>query len=96
MNITLIVEVLVKPEHIENFIKETLFAKSGAESESGCLVYNILQDSQETNKFKLIEIYKDQDAFEEHKKAPHFLAWRNNIQEMMASPREARRYKLLT
>ena len=49
----------------------------GSRAESGCLRFDLLHDPENPNKFVFYEAYEDVDAFELHKKTPHYQAWAN-------------------
>lgn len=69
-----IVKVRVKPGHQQDFLNAMLEnATCAAGNEPGCLQFNVAQDSQDQNLLHLYEVYRDLDAFEAHKKTPHFL-----------------------
>ncbi len=85
--ITILVKVDVKPEFVEDFIKETYKSANSSIGESGCDLYKIVQS--DNTQFMLIEQYKSQEAIEHHKKTEHFLKWREGVQHMMNSPRQA-------
>lgn len=90
--IKLIVNVEVKPEYIDDFIKETIKARDIAKlMEPGCYDYEINQNILESTEFTLIETYLDDASIELHKTTKHFLDWRENVQIMMSRPRLATR-----
>ena len=93
--ITIIVQVDVKPENIQNFIDETKTSKEGSLKEPGCCGYTIFQSLSDPTKFTLSELYESEEAIESHKKTSHFLAWRENVQPMMANPRIGNKYKAI-
>lgn len=94
--IRLIVDVDVRPEFVDAFIKETIQARDITKlMEPGCIQYEINQNILEPTQFTLIETYLDNDAIELHKTTKHFLDWRENVQKMMAKPRSATRNKII-
>jgi autoinducer 2-degrading protein len=77
----LFVKSQVKPEYRERFMKVALEdARGSSHDEPGCLRFDVLVDEKDPNLIYFYEVYKDQAAFQEHQKAPHFLQYRNNIQ----------------
>jgi len=84
---TIIVHVKVKTSFVQAFIEATKKSQAATKNEDGCLSYDILQDVSDEHNFTLTEIYKDDNAIENHKSTPHFLEWRSSVQEMMACPR---------
>ena len=71
------VKVRVKPEQREKFLKAIEHDALGSErDEAGCLRFNVLQDQKDPNVYYFYEVYKDEAALEEHRKAPHYAVWR--------------------
>ena len=74
----------IKEGFRERFIKEILDdAKGSVNNEPGCLRFDVIQDSKEPNRIWLYEVYKDEAAFQEHTKAPHFIKWRDAVQDWL-------------
>jgi len=71
------VKVRVKPDMREKFLKAIEHDALGSEKdEPGCLRFNVLQDQKDANVYYFYEVYKDEAALEEHRKAPHYAVWR--------------------
>lgn len=56
------------------------------------LRFDVLQDREDETRFLLVEAYENAEAPRRHKETPHYLEWRNAVEEMMAEPRRAVRY----
>jgi len=85
----LVVKIHMKAEFREQFLKEMWADAIGSEkNEPGCLMFNITHDSANPNILYLFEVYKDDKAVEEHKKAPHFVKWLETTQKWLAAPLE--------
>jgi autoinducer 2-degrading protein len=83
----LVVKVRVKPEYREQFLEQMWADALGSEkNEPGCLMFNIVQDGADPNVIHLFEVYKDDQAVEAHKTAPHFLKWRETTKDWLAEP----------
>jgi quinol monooxygenase YgiN len=52
----------------------------------------VLQDKEDTTSFVLVEVYKNGDAPAHHKETAHYAKWRDTVADMMAEPRQARKY----
>jgi autoinducer 2-degrading protein len=77
----LIVTIKIKPEYRERYLEEMLGdARGSVRDEPGCLRFDVLIDSADPNTIYLYEVYKDEAAFQEHVKAPHFIKWRDAVQ----------------
>jgi autoinducer 2-degrading protein len=81
------VHIEVKPEFIDEFIDESIKNHKESIKEPGNLRFDILQDAAEPAKFMLYEAYESDEASAAHKQTPHYLAWRSNVEHMMAKPR---------
>ena len=92
MHVTL-VHVHVKPERIEEFLAATLRNQQGSVREPGNVRFDVLQSEDDPAHVVLVEIFRDADAAAAHKTTPHYLAWRGEVADWMASPREGRRFR---
>ncbi|MGH7729643.1 MAG: antibiotic biosynthesis monooxygenase [Candidatus Eiseniibacteriota bacterium] len=94
MHVTL-VQVQVRPEHVEPFVAATLRNHEGSVREPGNVRFDVLQSEDDPTRFVLVEMFRDGDAAGAHKATPHYLAWRDEVAPMMASARAGHRYRLL-
>jgi len=93
--LVLCVDVQVKPEGREAFIAASRANHEGSRKEPGNLRWDLLQDEEDPNLFRLYEVYRDKAALEEHQKQEHFLNWRKAVEPLMAAPRTRRRFDSL-
>ena len=85
----LVVKIRIKPEYREQFLEQMWADAIGSEkNEPGCLMFNIVRDSADPDVLHLFEVYQDDNAVEAHKKAPHFLRWREATKDWLAAPLE--------
>lgn len=91
MHVTL-VHVHVKPGHVEDFIRATRKNHEHSVKESGNLRFDILQLSDDNTRFVLYEAYASETDAANHKQTAHYLKWRDEVAEWMASPRQGVRY----
>ena len=83
----LLVTIQIQPEHREAFLESMLDdARGSVNDEPGCLRFDVIQDETDPNKIYLYEVYKDEAAFQEHLKAPHFIRWRDTVKDWYAAP----------
>ena len=83
----LIVTIKIKPEHKDAFMEALHGDAVGSnKDEPGCLRFDVLQDAEDPNAIHLYEVYKDEAALEAHRQAPHYLKWRNTVQEWLDGP----------
>jgi autoinducer 2-degrading protein len=86
MHVT-IVQVQVKPEHIEAFVEATRANHEGSIREPGNLRFDVLQSPDDRGRFVLYEAYASAAAAAAHKATPHYLAWRDTVAPWMAEAR---------
>lgn len=60
--------------------------------EEGVARFDVLQDKEDPSKFVLVEVYKNADAPAKHKETSHYAEWRDTVADMMAEPRQARKF----
>lgn len=86
----LFVTIRIQPEHREAFMESMLDdARGSVADEPGCLRFDVLQDSQDPNTIHLYEAYRDQEAFNAHLQAPHFIRWRDTVKDWYAAPTQS-------
>jgi autoinducer 2-degrading protein len=90
-----VVTVFVKPAHIEDFIAATRANHAGSRTEPGNFRFDVLQSAEDPGRFLLYEAFASPEAQEAHRKTPHYLAWRAQVEPWMAKPREGRPHKVI-
>ena len=68
----LVVNIKIKPENVERWMKMALENAREARKEPGCKQFDVLFDPKDKTKVMLYEIYNDEKAFEAHQQTPHF------------------------
>lgn len=91
MHVTL-VNVHVKPEHLDDFIAATRLNHLASIEESGNLRFDVLQDIADPCRFILYEAYTNDAQAAAHKQMPHYLHWHAAVAKWMALPREGMVY----
>jgi autoinducer 2-degrading protein len=91
MHVTL-VQVQVKPEHIDDFIAATRLNHQASVLETGNLRFDVLQSPENPAQFILYEAYASAEDAAAHKETAHYLAWRDMVADWMAEPRQGIRY----
>lgn len=87
MHVTL-VQVHVKPEHVEDFIEATRHNHESSVMEPGNRRFDVLQGADNPTRFVLYEAYATAEDAAAHKKTTHYLAWRDAVASWMAEPRK--------
>lgn len=74
---SLSVTVQVQPERRAEFLAAiTRNAEASVRDEPGCLRFDVCSVEGDENRFLLYELYTGPEAFQAHRAAPHFQAWR--------------------
>lgn len=87
------VNIHVKPEMIDRFIKATIDNATNSLREPGVVRFDFLQHAENPTNFMLVEIYRTPEAADAHKQTAHYARWRDTVAEMMAEPRVGTKYK---
>ena len=81
------VHVKVKPEFVEAFKAATVENASQSIHETGIARFDVLQQSDDPNKFILVEVYRTAADPVQHKQTAHYAKWRDTVAPMMDAPR---------
>ncbi len=83
---SLTVQLEVRAEDREEFLAAiTTNAEASVRDEPGCHRFDVSAVEGGENRFVLYELYDDAEAFEAHKRAPHFAAWRRVADRVLTS-----------
>ncbi len=83
---SLTVQLEVRAEDREEFLAAiTENAAASVRDEPGCHRFDVSAVEGDDTRFVLYELYADAEAFEAHKRAPHFAAWRRVADRVLAS-----------
>lgn len=58
---------------------------AGSRTEPGCLKWEWCRHLQEPNRFAIYELYRNQDAVDQHRASAHFQVWREKLDEWVAA-----------
>ena len=79
------VNLAIKPENVESFMKRALENAKAARTEPGCRHFDVLVDPADKTKVMLYEIYDDEKAFEAHQQTLHFKKYLAEAVPLLAS-----------
>ena len=85
MSFVLVVNIRIKPESVDAFMKGVLENARNARKEPGCRQFEVLVDPNDRSKAMLFEIYDDESAFEAHQATPHFKKYLAEAVPLLAS-----------
>ena len=87
--------VHVNPHRVDAFTAATLENARNSVQEPGVIRFDVVQQDDDPTRFLLIEIYRAPDDPARHKETPHYAAWRDAVEPMMAEPRRSVKYHAL-
>ena len=90
--LALVVDVHVLSECVDAFRAATRENARNSMQEAGILRFDVMQQQDDPTRFMLYEVYRSADAHALHRETPHYLAWRDAVESMMAEPRTARKF----
>lgn len=85
--------MLVKPDHVDDFIRATSLNHQESVKEPGKCRFDCLQSQDDPSRFLLYGAYVSADHAAAHKQTPHDLAWRDAVVDWMAEPRRGVPYR---
>ncbi len=88
----LLVHIAVKTEYIEEFTQASFENSRESRKEEGVVRFDVLQQTEDPNRFTLLEVYRTPDDHRKHRETIHYQNWRDKVGVMMAEPRQGIRY----
>ena len=81
------VDIRVKPEFLDAFLRATLENARHSILEPGIARFDVLRRDDDPARFVLLEVYRNADAPARHRETAHYAKWRDTVENMMAEPR---------
>jgi quinol monooxygenase YgiN len=85
MSLVLQVNIRIKPENVEAFMRKVIENATAARGEPGCRQFEVLVDPDDRTKIMLFEVYDDQKAFEAHQAGASFKKYLDEAVPLLAS-----------
>ena len=85
MSYVLQVDLRIKRENVDAFMKKVLENAAHARTEPGCRHFDVLVDPKDPTRAMLYEIYDDERAFEAHRQTEHFKLYAAEAVPMLES-----------
>jgi autoinducer 2-degrading protein len=89
------VYIHVKAGYQDRFIEATSANHLEAVKEKGNLRFDLIQQEDDPQSFMLYEAYESEESAAAHKRTPHYLIWREAVENMMAEPRKGVKYRII-
>ena len=87
-----LVNVHVRPEHVEAFRQASLMNASESRKEPGVVRFDVIQEGEDPTRFVLIEVFRSVEAAAAHRETAHYLRWRDAVNPLMAENRTNKKY----
>jgi (4S)-4-hydroxy-5-phosphonooxypentane-2,3-dione isomerase len=84
--------VHVKPGYEDAFKAATIENARNSIQEAGITRFDVLQQQDDTARFVLVEVYREEADAAKHKETAHYEKWRDTVAEMMAEARSSVKY----
>jgi autoinducer 2-degrading protein len=81
------VHVYVKKEHVDDFIAATIKNHEASVKEPGNMRFDVLQSKADPTRFLLYEAYETEETAKAHKETPHYLEWKDAVEDWIETPR---------
>ena len=65
----------ILPEHVGDYLKNMKICAEASNKEQGCVRYEVLQDTEDSTIFCLLQVFRDEAAYQEHQDAEHHRHW---------------------
>ena len=88
-----VVKLNVKPDKTDAFIELATFNARNSRQEPGNVRFDVLRGAEDSDLFRLYEVYKDEDAFKAHQATPHYARWKTEINELLSEPRTSEKFR---
>ena len=85
MSFALEVQLRIKADNVDRFMKQVLENAQNARKEAGCRQFDVLVDPHDRAQVMLYEVYADEQAFEAHQQTVHFKKYLAEAVPLLAS-----------
>ena len=85
MSFVLQVDIRIKPENVDAFMRKLAENATAARKEPGCRQFDVVVDPDDRTHMMLYEVYADDRAFEAHQQTPHFKKYVAEAVPLLAS-----------
>jgi quinol monooxygenase YgiN len=88
-----VARITARPDTIDQVraILESMIAPT--HRETGCIVYELFQNTQDPTDFTFVEEWTDDAALDQHAATPHIAGVQPQLRELIAAPTDVRRYR---
>ena len=94
--ITIVAQCVIHKESVDAFLKSTKPLLEASKKEAGNISYDLYADLSSSEKFTFIEVWKDQNAIDEHNASAHFNAFVAAAGPLFAGDLDIRHYNKIS
>ena len=85
MSFVLQVEIRIKPENVDAFMRKVVENAADARKEPGCKQFDVIVDPKDATRVMLYEVYASEAAFDAHQQTAHFKKYVAEAVPLLAS-----------
>jgi len=85
MSFVLQVDLRIRPENVDAFMRKLAENAAAARKESGCKQFDVVVDPRDPTRAMLYEVYDDEQAFERHQQTADFKKYVAEAVPLLAS-----------
>ena len=86
----------VQEAKVQAYLEDIQSLISSSREESGNVSYDLYRDTENENKFVMVEVWKDAQAVENHNSSNHFTSFVAKAKDYLAAPLEVKLYNAQT
>jgi autoinducer 2-degrading protein len=86
------VDVHVKEADVDAFKAAATENARHSVQEPGVARFDVVQATDDPTRFVLVEVYRREADVANHKETAHYQKWRDTVADMMAAPRQSRKF----
>lgn len=84
-----LIDIHVHPESAEAFQRITLENVRHSRQEPGIARFDLIRHVDDPAHFLLVEVFRSEEAIASHRETAHYRVWKEEVESMMARPRQA-------
>jgi (4S)-4-hydroxy-5-phosphonooxypentane-2,3-dione isomerase len=89
------VYIHVKPGMADAFMEATMQNHRETRKEPGNIRFDFIRQDDQPDRFMLYEVFESEKDIVDHKNTPHYLKWRDSVQDLMAEQRYGVKHNII-
>ena len=91
--VAVLVHLHVKTDCLDRFVAETTENARNSRNEPGVVRFDVIQLVDDSSRFVLYEVYRDEQAIEAHRATAHYAKWRDVVPALLITERTRAIYR---